>query len=53
MNSVSALREHEEEAHGVAADLVDQLAQRDVAAGALGDLHFLAALITVTILCST
>ena len=43
MNSVSALRDDEEEAHGVAADLVDQVAQRHVAAGALADLHFLAA----------
>ena len=37
------LRATQEAAHRVAADLLDQIAQRDVAAGALGELHFLAA----------
>ena len=37
------LARHEEEAHGVAAGLVDQVAQRHVAARPLADLHFLPA----------
>jgi hypothetical protein len=42
-----------EEADGVAARPVDQIAQRHVAAGALGDLDLLAAAHHVTIVCST
>ena len=43
MNSRVGLARDEEEAHRVAADFVDQVAQRHVAARALADLHLLAA----------
>ena len=38
-----ALSHQKEVAHRVAADLVDEIAHRDVAAGALGDLHLFTA----------
>ena len=37
------LARHEKKTHGIAAHFVDQIADRHIAAGALADLHFLAA----------